>query len=706
MHRLKSISVSLSVILLATGFSAGAAVAQGNILITGDQSNSQEFSRDSFQPSISADGSHTAFASYAEEINIGADGTFSYIYVHDNTTGSFEQLSVPAPHGNFHSPYISSNGQFVAFRFSTNPYVDPNPERIYVYNRQDGTYELLPIDISDQTGGPIETYDKISISDDGNLVVFTANNDGLVQGDNNGAADVYMYNLADQNLIQISTDPNGGQSGQISRDGERIVFTEDYRDVWLHKPASGISQLQPLDINEFPDNYVLLDVAMSDFGNFFALQILDLNTPGNLTSYARYDRSINQTQLIFQGGPEMDTPVTFFSGVKVSGDGRFTIFSTVETEDVIFSDSNSNEFSVPMQEAQTYVFDAQTNNTRLITSTASSFGPQGVLRFSPDISGDGSTIVFTNLNSQYDGNNAMQIYTGATLTNSLPPVANAGQDRPASDPETQLDGSGSSDDLTSVENLKFDWSVLPLFSGQQYLADIDDPKAIAPKLFGPAAENIVRLTVQDETGLFSPADYLLVQRGNQMPSVYAGVDKTIFLGETVSLSASASDPDDDPLSYTWSILSRPVDSAATLNATTPSIVFNPDLSGIYYAEITVSDGQEMVSDLVRITVISPFVYATDQVTSAREVVASLSRTDFDGRRRQNEILGDLNNILSGLTSEDSVLVVSLIETLLPRIDGCSVSGSPDTKGKQKDWIRTCSAQTLIYDYLIAAKNAL
>ncbi len=172
------------------------------------------------------------------------------------------------------------------------------------------------------------------------------------------------------------------------------------------------------------------------------------------------------------------------------------------------------------------------------------------------------------------------------------------------------------------------------------------------------------------------------------------------------MTGSGFDADGDSLSYSWSLASKPSGSSATLSGTTESIDFTPDLAGTYYARFEVFDGFETASDLARITVTDPLAYASDQVTAARDIVAGLSRSDFDSRRRQNELLGGLDDILAAIGLGDNAGAISGIDALLPRLDGCAANGSADTKGKQKDWIVTCSAQTQVQNLLLDAKSVL
>jgi len=78
---------------------------------------------------------------------------------------------------------------------------------------------------------------------------------------------------------------------------------------------------------------------------------------------------------------------------------------------------------------------------------------------------------------------------------------------------------------------------------------------------------------------------------NSAPVANAGVDQTPLLGETVTLDGSAStDVDGDPLTYKWSITTKPSYSMAELSD--PTLVrptFVMDLAGDYVVQLIVSD---------------------------------------------------------------------------------------------------------------------
>ena len=85
---------------------------------------------------------------------------------------------------------------------------------------------------------------------------------------------------------------------------------------------------------------------------------------------------------------------------------------------------------------------------------------------------------------------------------------------------------------------------------------------------------------------------IAVQAANDPPIADAGPDRTVFVGEWVTLDGHLSeDMDGDPLTCAWALTSQPVGSAAALTNPGPvSTSFQPDLAGYYRVQLIVHDG--------------------------------------------------------------------------------------------------------------------
>ena len=99
--------------------------------------------------------------------------------------------------------------------------------------------------------------------------------------------------------------------------------------------------------------------------------------------------------------------------------------------------------------------------------------------------------------------------------------------------------------------------------------------------------------------------YITLIGDNQIPVANAGADINAQVGDTVSLNGSlSSDPDQNTLSYAWSLLSSPTGSTPVLqSATTINPSFTADLAGAYTISLIVNDGfDNSVPDTVTVNV--------------------------------------------------------------------------------------------------------
>ncbi|MBN2373259.1 hypothetical protein JXL19_05700, partial [bacterium] len=163
------------------------------------------------------------------------------------------------------------------------------------------------------------------------------------------------------------------------------------------------------------------------------------------------------------------------------------------------------------------------------------------------------------------------------------PLADAGSDQTASVGDTvTLDGSGSYD--TDNDPLTYSWSFTSVPPGSS--ATISDPTAVNPTfnvdVFG---DYIIQLVVNDGIEDSDP-DIVRISTQNSKPVADAGPDQTVYVNDTVTLDGSgSSDPDNDPLTYSWSFVSVPAGSAATLSdPTAVNPTFVPDKHGTYQVQ--------------------------------------------------------------------------------------------------------------------------
>ena len=217
-------------------------------------------------------------------------------------------------------------------------------------------------------------------------------------------------------------------------------------------------------------------------------------------------------------------------------------------------------------------------------------------------------------------------------TSNVAPVADAGPDQTgAAGDLAQLNGGTSFD--ADFDALTFEWSILVTPNGSA--ASLDDPNALNPNLaLDKNGVYIVQLLVSDGQATSAP-DGIVIGTSNSRPVAEAGADQAVVRGVLVQLDGSvSSDPDNDPLTHRWALLSKPAGSTAVLSdpsAINPS--FTADALGAYVAQLIVSDGTtDSEPDTVLIETVNQPPVANagpDQTVTAGDTVALDGSASFD-----------------------------------------------------------------------------
>ena len=184
------------------------------------------------------------------------------------------------------------------------------------------------------------------------------------------------------------------------------------------------------------------------------------------------------------------------------------------------------------------------------------------------------------------------------------PLANAGPDQTVSVGQTvQLQGNGSSD--VDGGSLAYRWTLVNVPAGSH--ATLSNPTSVQPTfVVDRSGAYVVSLTVNDGQ-LDSAPDMVQLSTQNSPPVANAGPDQSVAVGQTFTLDGSqSSDVDGDPLTYHWTLLSRPAQSRASLSdPTAVKITFEVDAAGLYVAQLIVGDGQaDSAPAMVQITTVN------------------------------------------------------------------------------------------------------
>lgn len=220
--------------------------------------------------------------------------------------------------------------------------------------------------------------------------------------------------------------------------------------------------------------------------------------------------------------------------------------------------------------------------------------------------------------------------TISIFSSNHPPVANAGQDQQVRVGDlVTLDGRNSYD--PDEDLITYSWIMITTPSGSA--ATLNNPTSVVPFFVPDASGNyIIALTVNDGKVDSGPDDVVVIAaRPNVAPTAIAGPDQSVATGSQVSLDGRGSfDPDGDPLTYQWQMISLPAESTASLgNPTSSTPNFVADKDGQYVIVLTVNDGSldSLPDDVVVISArpnAPPVAYAGDDQTVSRNTIITLN----------------------------------------------------------------------------------
>jgi Tol biopolymer transport system component len=198
---------------------------------------------------ISGDGSTLMFRSGASNL-VPGDDFQDDVFLYDVATGGMANITLGRSAFDF-GMALSGDGSTVVLQSTTN--LGPDPFHILLYDVAGATFT----DITAGANGTSNAGPQ-AISGDGSRVVFSSIASNLTSGDSNGVEDVFLYDTATGDLVNITAGANGASrwSG-LSADGSTIVF------------ASGADNLTAGDTNGVDDIF-LYDIESGTFTNITA----------------------------------------------------------------------------------------------------------------------------------------------------------------------------------------------------------------------------------------------------------------------------------------------------------------------------------------------------------------------------------------------------------------------------------------------------
>lgn len=221
--------------------------------------------------------------------------------------------------------------------------------------------------------------------------------------------------------------------------------------------------------------------------------------------------------------------------------------------------------------------------------------------------------------------------TVSASTANVAPVANAGVVQSVALGIVTLDGSGSTD--ANGDTLTYSWTLLAKPIGSS--AALSDSTSAKPTFTADLVGVYVASLVASDGRLSSSIVTTTVTASvaNVAPVANAGAFQNVVTGQSVTVSgAGSTDANGDILTYKWFMVSKPVDSTATLaNATTITPSFTADKNGTYVLSLQVNDGK-LDSNISYITItagaanVAPVANAGNAQTVAKGATVTLDAT--------------------------------------------------------------------------------
>lgn len=336
----------------------------------------------------------------------------------------------------------------------------------------------------------------------------------------------------------------------------------------------------------------------SDPGDLIAFHWLLLSVPAGSTISLGNSTSVTpaftpdiagtyQVQLIVNDGKTNSAPstvtITAYSGNSPPNADRGGDLNALVGQNVTLDGRKSLDPDNDKISYQWSLLSAPAGSTTTVIDSTSV-----IPSLTPDLAGNYQLqLVVTDV---YNNTGGATINISASSTNAAP-MAKGGRDQNVlTGSLVTLDGTGSKD--PNGFPLSYQWSFVSVPAGSTTtIGNSTAPNpAFTPDLSG---DYLIKLVVNNGTSNSAPG--LVIIRAaspNAAPNAVAGADQLIYQTDTVTLDGSASsDPNGDPLTYAWLMVSTPAGSqAAFSNTTAVNPTFVADVNGAYVARLTVSDG--------------------------------------------------------------------------------------------------------------------
>lgn len=253
-----------------------------------------------------------------------------------------------------------------------------------------------------------------------------------------------------------------------------------------------------------------------------------------------------------------------------------------------------------------------------------------------------------------DGDESSETASSVTRTINVrepndPPVADAGADRSVTSGEaTVLNGTASSD--PNGDRLAFRWRQIDGPSVELRNVSAARPTLVAPDIDTETTVTLELTVTDSRNATASDTVAITIRPTNDPPTARLGANATtITAGDTIRLDASSSsDPNSDPLTYRWSVVSgQPTKVDRTDGAIRDLTLRQP---GEYVIEVAVSDGEYTDTTTVRVRVeaATPTPTTRSPTTAPPEPPVTSTEPPSDGPGIVDGIVDAIVDLIRGL----------------------------------------------------------
>lgn len=430
----------LLVAVLALPAVATSADAQGVpgssvALVSVNQAGSDSGKGVSTEGRVSADGSVVVFASYADDLTPRDSNGVADVFVRDLETGRTSMISRNASgsnggNGDSRDARVSANGEIVTFTSEATNLTGDNDGNgsldVFVHDRRTGITRLVSrADSGSRTGDDESTFPRISA--DGSRVVFHSYATDLTSTVTpNGRLNAYAYDVASRQVELVSERSSGNGSGDdysgypdVSADGSIVAFSSLATDLVDDTPPGTSVDVFVRDLRT--DTTEAVPVEPGATGNVGFSPQPALSADGTVVAFHSDGKGLTSTPdtngIADAFVSDLDAGTTTLVSVGMDGRaaGSDEIFPPQLSRDgstVVFWSEASDVTPTDPGGADVFAYDVATGDIDRVSAPASA-GSVGDA-YLGDVSANGRRIAFSSNNagmtSEDDGNGVSDVF--------------------------------------------------------------------------------------------------------------------------------------------------------------------------------------------------------------------------------------------------------------------------------------------------------